>query len=631
MRPRLACLVIPLVLLLAILQLAACIMPTRQDEPAEPTEEPIEAPAAEDLTAVVNQNANVRTGPSTDHAIAYWLAAGDEVTVVGRNEEGTWLRIEHEDRPGWIFAALTTLATEGIAELPADAPSEPEPVAAEPTPESVPEPVVEPTPEPEPTPEAVEPTPEPTPEPETPPAAEPVPSLPAVTVTGSVVNLRQGPGTDHPTDGQARAGDVLTVTGRNADGSWLQVEDPGNPEERVWIYGPLTDIEAATMQTLADASPLKTEVAAGPAPTPQPVAPTPEPAPESALQTPSAAPVPVADCTQLHTVNPNETQLVQITDWFGLDLATVAELNGIGPDTLLTAGWQICLSAGGTVSTPAPEPTPVSAATPGGASELIDPTDTELANLPRNPIFIDNARGLACAVKVDTSVACWGSNRQGQASPPPGSYRKVEAGDDFACALRTDGIVVCWGAAPAPLSGTFRDISVGTDNICGLKADGHIECRDNSKNRFGQSTPPAGPFKAFSIGHKHGCAINPDDTLTCWGSNSGGQSTPPSGTFKTVSGGSTYACGIRTDDTLACWGQRGAASDAPPSGTFAQLAAGSFQACALRHDGTAVCWGDNAEGQSSPPSGTYRAISSGFYNSCGVRTDGAMLCWGAKW
>ena len=54
-------------------------------------------------------------------------------------------------------------------------------------------------------------------------------------MTGTVVNLRTGPGTDHATAGQVR------VTGRNADGSWLQVADPTT---RLWLYGPLTDIDA---------------------------------------------------------------------------------------------------------------------------------------------------------------------------------------------------------------------------------------------------------------------------------------------------------------------------------------------------------------------------------------------------
>ncbi len=347
---RLVHLAIPLVLLLAILQLAACNIPDRA-EPAEPTEEPVEEPVTEDLTAVVNQNANVRTGPSTDYAIAYGLTAGDEVTVVARNEAGDWLQIEHEDRPGWIFAALTDTAAEGVAELPADAPP------ATQTPEPVPEPVVEPTPEPEPepTPEAVEPTPEPMPEPETPPAAEPEPSLPAVTVTGSVVNLRQGPGTDHATAGQVRAGDQVRVTGRNADGSWLQVADPRTAEGRLWIYGPLTDIEVATMQALADVSPIETEVEA-----------VPEPKPAVATPIPAVEPQPPADCARLHTVNPNETRLVQITDWFGLDLAATAALNGIAPDAPLTAGWQLCLPDADTISPTAAEPAPQPAPAQGG-------------------------------------------------------------------------------------------------------------------------------------------------------------------------------------------------------------------------------------------------------------------------
>ncbi len=327
------------------LLLGGCIMPARQDgAPTQPSAKPpVDEPApempAEDLIAVVSQDANVRTGPSTDHAIAYWLAAGDEVLVVDRNEEGTWLQIEHQDRPGWIFAALTNIANE-VAELPADAPP------AEPTSE----PVVEPTPEPEPTPEAVEPTPAPTPEPtpesETPPAPEPEPSLPAVTVTGTVVNLRQGPGTDHPTAGQVRAGDQVHVTGRNADGSWLQVADPHTAEGRLWIYGPLTDIDGATVATLKVAAQVEVTVEVETPPTPEPAAPEPEsvaqPTPEPAPQV-VRTPQPPADCTRLHTVNPNETRLQQIVDWFGLDLAATAELNGLAPDTPLTAGWQICL------------------------------------------------------------------------------------------------------------------------------------------------------------------------------------------------------------------------------------------------------------------------------------------------
>ena len=129
-----------------------------------------------------------------------------------------------------------------------------------------------------------------------------------VAVTGGVVNLRTGPGTDHP-----------VATG-----------------ELVWVYGPLTEIRTGEVPLLAIVETVGIEVAAptetAPKPVPTPITPT----------------VPVG-CTRLHTVNPNETQLAQITDWFGLDLVATAELNGLAPDTPLTAGWQLCLPEAGEV------------------------------------------------------------------------------------------------------------------------------------------------------------------------------------------------------------------------------------------------------------------------------------------
>ena len=339
-----------------VLLLGSCIMPARQDAtpvlpPAEP---PLAEPApeaAEDLITVVNRNANVRTGPGTDHPIAYWLTAGAEVTVVGRNVDGTWLRIEHRDRPGWIAAALIDIATEGAAELPEPA-SEPTPepaVVAEPTPELSPEPVAEP-----------ELTPAPT-----------TATRPTVTVTGTVVNLRTGPSTDHAIDGQVRAGDRLRVTGRNAAGGWLRVMHPTAAGKHVWIYGSLTDIDATTVQTLGVVTAVEIEVVPPPEPAPAAEVPTPEPVvpPEPAAP---AVPIVPADCTRHHTVNPNETHLQVITDWFGLDLAATAALNRIAPDAPLTAGTEICLPDAAMVPQPQPQSQPVALPLPpaaGGACQ----------------------------------------------------------------------------------------------------------------------------------------------------------------------------------------------------------------------------------------------------------------------
>ena len=99
----------------------------------------------------------------------------------------------------------------------------------------------------------------------------------------------------------------------------------------------------------------------------------------SSIEPPPPAPQSVSldACPRLHTINPNETRLVQITDWYGLDLATVAALNGIDPDAPLTTGDMICLSS---IEPPPPAPQSVSLdACP--RLHTINPNETRLAQI----------------------------------------------------------------------------------------------------------------------------------------------------------------------------------------------------------------------------------------------------------
>ena len=615
--------VVTAVLLLAGLIPTACIVP----EPAVP-ETPMPEPVVEDVvevaTATVNAESNVRAGPGTEHAVLFWLPTGTVVGVTGRNDDGSWLHLEHEDRKGWIFRPLTDIAPEVRARLPVIHPvSESAAISRGATEESSPHsdtggdvgaPAEQPTPMPTPVP-VVEPEP-------TPPTVEPEPTLPApttVTVTGTVVNLRLGPGTGYGIDGQAVYGDVLRVLGRNAAGDWLQVMHPVATGELVWIYGPLTDLDGATVQTLAMADPVAVEIETPPTSAPEPVVqPTPAPAPQA------AAPTVPADCPQLHTVNPNETRLSQITDWFGLDLQAVAALNGIAPDTPLTTGWQLCLSAGGQVQA-APTATPI----PITADPLLDVDAGPV--LPHNPRSLKNNYFALCAVQSDGTLGCWGDENF-RAQPPPGTFESVRVGHDFACALRTDGSVACWGqnhrGQASPPTGNFLAIDTGHTSACGLRADRTLACWGSRL----PGTMPSGTFLAVGTGNVHTCAIRTDGTLVCWGRDDGhGETSPPSGTFKTVRSGASYSCAIRTDGTLACWGRNESGQSSSPGGTFSKLDVGIFHSCAIRTDGTLACWGDNAEGQSSPPGGLFRDVACGFYNTCAVRADGSTICWGSVW
>ena len=119
-------------------------------------------------------------------------------------------------------------------------------------------------------------------------------ATPQAVVSGEIVNVRRGPGTNYPVVGAAARGETFTVTGRNDAGDWWQIccigQEPG------WLYGPLTDVQGG------DAVALVTDIPPAPTALPAPVAddvssePTPAaPAPASSEpETPAEVSPPVA-------------------------------------------------------------------------------------------------------------------------------------------------------------------------------------------------------------------------------------------------------------------------------------------------------------------------------------------------
>ena len=71
-------------------------------------------PAAESINLLGSPagSLNIRSGPSTSDSIVGSLAAGQEVTVIGRLGDSSWLRIvlpDDETRAAWVFASLLTV------------------------------------------------------------------------------------------------------------------------------------------------------------------------------------------------------------------------------------------------------------------------------------------------------------------------------------------------------------------------------------------------------------------------------------------------------------------------------------------------------------------------------------------
>ena len=260
-----------------------------------------------------------------------------------------------------------------------------------------------------------------------------------------------------------------------------------------------------------------------------------------------------------------------------------------------------------------------------------------------------------CAVKADQTIACWGDNTHGQASPPAGRFAAVAVGHTYSCALRTDKTVVCWGEnsrgrTDVP-SGTYTDISANYHHPCALHTDGTIRCWGDSPDGYpgGGSTdrPPSGTYTDISLSQTVGCGIRTDQSIQCWGWTSGshGLGTSRQGTFTAVDVTDRRACALRTDATIDCWTAYVEALDDAPAGSHIDVSVGGRHddgySCALRTDLTITCWGEDTAtsstlagdsitviGLTSPPTGRYQALALAYGQACALRVDNTHICWG---
>ena len=91
-------------------------------------------------------------------------------------------------------------------------------------------------------------------------------------------------------------------------------------------------------------------------------------------------------------------------------------------------------------------------------------------------------------MRMDGSVACWGDDSLGQATPPKGEFASVSAGYEAMCGVQADGSVACWGeddegivdfarvayglgggvlawAPPSPLERVFPKVDIRTNSL----------------------------------------------------------------------------------------------------------------------------------------------------------------------
>lgn len=318
---------------------------------------------------------------------------------------------------------------------------------------------------------------------------------------------------------------------------------------------------------------------------------------------------------------------------------------------------------------------------------------------------------------VTTSAAdayCWGLNDAGQlghplqtAPLPPqavpglsGNVLQIAAGSRFTCALTLDRTVKCWGSnysgqlgdgstttryEPVDVSGLGNGISAvatGGTHTCAILPTGGIKCwGSNSQGQVGNATASSqttfpvdvsginGDTLSVSLGANHSCVLLNGGSVKCWGANSVGQlgdgtmtqrRTPvdviglPADVVDIDLGGK-HSCALTSTGHLYCWGynyfgQLGLGDALPRAlptlvadvgNGAAALSVGMNSTCVVMQDHSVKCWGNNRRGQLGDASNISRstpsnatgitnpiAIAGGGSHTCAIGSDREVSCWG---
>jgi alpha-tubulin suppressor-like RCC1 family protein len=265
----------------------------------------------------------------------------------------------------------------------------------------------------------------------------------------------------------------------------------------------------------------------------------------------------------------------------------------------------------------------------------------------------------SCALLLNRTVKCWGSNAEGRlgdgtvsnrTAPVPvanlANVAVLVGGNTHTCALLTDETVKCWGSnafgqlgdgttqvRTAPVSVNLQGvkaIAAGYDVTCALLSGGNVSCWGrNNEGQLGNglTTNSSNPVNtaltgviSIGVGYQHACAVLSDRTVKCWGRNADGE----------------LGNGTRTSSKSPVfvkdpWGNNLQSTRA--------LALRSSHTCALSTGGIVRCWGFNGNGRVGNGGNTVvttatqvldsaSSVSVGSSHTCATLTNATVRCWG---
>ena len=210
----------------------------------------------------------------------------------------------------------------------------------------------------------------------------------------------------------------------------------------------------------------------------------------------------------------------------------------------------------------------------------------------------------ACALAVDGTVRCWGSNANGQlgngtviTSQAPvdvtglSNVESLALGKRHACAL-SSGQVSCWGA------NDLGELGGPTTDTCPI--DGVM----TGCAKTPLAVPGLSNVSAIAAGDNHTCAILIDGSVTCWGDNGWGQlgigtagEPPPEPPGDASDGGADASDADGDAGPMNPLRASVVTALATPLSSVLALAAGGSHTCAVRDGGDVLCWGRDDRGE----------------------------------
>jgi alpha-tubulin suppressor-like RCC1 family protein len=231
-----------------------------------------------------------------------------------------------------------------------------------------------------------------------------------------------------------------------------------------------------------------------------------------------------------------------------------------------------------------------------------------------------------CALMLDGTVRCWGTNDQGQlgdgtttssttpvtvlagsGAGPVSDVTAIAAGDLRTCALLADSTVTCWG------SNYVSSLTDPTGDLAANLVPAQVEDSNGGTLSGVTAIAVAGGFTQ-DVGGFLACALKDSGSAKCWGANDYGSlgdgTTTSSQSAVDVVGlpgavtGIAAGCALMADTTVSCWPQfdsdgqlvnapalvmDGEGSSTPLTGVTA-IALGNGQRCAILVDGSVKCW-----------------------------------------